>query len=326
MDKIIINITGVKMTIDRQSPLDLWRPLPGSYGEYFSIHGNYIAGVQAKRISVWLNGELQFEGISSWECCGYPLQIGSKIFWNNNIVDVGSEKPECIDILKELYENTEIPDPAVNVFAGYHPVTFAWSPHADLFLVSEEGQDQSGISTSRVLLIDLEASVRNILWEGNDFAPKAALVTNEYIIFGTRNISIFDLKGNFLTRLPGEQIPQRIHGSQNGEILLIQTYELITIWRTETWVQIGRIKGPWLNAALSPDAKIIYAIDFAGIMYGTTISETDSPMKIIDAPAPLATIDAGEEYLVASFSQGDPVRYAPRRDIDSIINNKQICQ
>jgi hypothetical protein len=323
MDKIIINISGVKMTIDRQSSLDLWQPLPGSYGEYFSIHGNCIAGVQANRISVWMNGELRFEGISSQECGGYPLHLGSKIFWNNNMVDVGPEKPECIELLKKgIFENSEIPDPAGNAFSGHHPVTFAWSPHADLLLVSEERHDQSGVSTSRVMFLDLETSVHRILWEGNDFAPKAALITSEYIIFGTRNISVFDLRGNLLTRIPGEQIPQRIHSSKNGEILLIQTHELITLWRTKTWTQIGRIKGPWLNAALCPDADIIYAIDFSGIMYGTTISETDSPMKIIETPAPLATIDAGEEYLVASFAQGDPVRYAPRRDIDTIIKNK----
>jgi hypothetical protein len=323
MDKIIINISGVKMTIDRQSSLDLWQPLPGSYGEYFSIHGNCIAGVQAKRISVWVNGELRFEGISSLECGGYPLHLGSEIFWNNNMVDVGQEKPECTElILKGLFENTEMPDPAGNMFSGYHPVTFAWSPHADLLLVSEEGKYQSGISTSRVILLDPEASKHCILWEGSDFAPKAALITGEYIIFGTRDISIFDLRGNLLTLIPGEQIPQRIHSSQNGEILLIQTYELITLWRTKTWTLIGRIKGPWLNAALSPDAEIIYAIDFSGIMYGTTISETDSPMKIIEAPAPLATIDAGEEYLVASFAQGEPVRYAPRKEIDTIIKNQ----
>jgi hypothetical protein len=311
------------MSIDQQSSKDLWRPLPGSYGEYFLIHGNDIAGVQAKRISIWQKGELSFEGISTWECGGYPLYLGTKIFWNNYLVDMASKKSECIDILKNrLSENTEIPDPTGSAGAGYHPVTFAWSPLADLFVLSEEGFDQSGNSNSRVTLLDMETLGQNVIWEGNDFAPKSVLITNEYIILGTRYISIFDLKGNLLTQLPGEQIPKRIHSSQNGEILLVQTHELITVWSTKTWKQIGRVKGPWLNAALSPDAEIIYAIDFSGILYATPISKDDNTMKILETPAPLATIDAGEEYLVASFAQGEPVRYAFRRDIDSLIKNK----
>lgn len=307
------------MTID-QSSQALWRPLSGSYGEYFSIHGNNVAGVQANRISVWQNGVLRFEGISTWQCGGYPLCHGSNIFWNNNMVDIGTENPESIDIMKKgFFENTERSDPTGKVNAGYHPVTFAWSPDADSFLVSVEGYDRSGISNSRVMLLDKESSLISNLWEGHDFAPKAAIITSEYIILGTRNTSIFDLNGKLLTQLLGEQIPQRIHISENGEILLIQTHESITLWSTKTWAQTGFVKGPWLNAALSPNAQIIYAIDFRGILYGTIVSDSTCPMKIIEDSEPMATIDAGNDYLVASFAHGDPVRWALKRDIDSII-------
>ncbi len=43
------------------------------------------------------------------------------------------------------------------------------------------------------------------------------------------------------------------------------------------------------------------------------------PMKKILASTPLAILDAGREYLLASFALGDPVRWALRRDIDSSI-------
>lgn len=307
------------MISDTNSP-DIWKPLPGSYGEYFSIHGSNVAGTQANRICVWKNGELKYEGFSHQECGSYPLWIGSLIFWNDDLIDIETGNLHCVDIMsKSFIENRDKPDPTGKTNAGYRPLTFAWSPDADFFLVSMEGFDKYGISHSRVLLLDKEGTLKNILWEGNDFAPKSASIDREYIILGSRDIAVFDLEGKLLTKLPGEQIPQRIHISDNRETILIQAYDSITLWRTKTWIKAGMRKGPWLNAALSPDALMIYAIDFAGNLYCAAVTDTIGPMIRIPAPAPLATVDAGTEYLVASFAQGDPVRWAPKIEIDSIV-------
>lgn len=312
----------IEMIIEQSSP-DLWSPLPGAYGEYFSIHGDDVAGVQANRIVVWQNGEIKYEGLSSTECGSYPIWNGSLIYWNDYWIDIETGHLHYIDIMKKgFFENLVIPDPTGKTNTGYRPITCAWSPDADFFIVSMEGFDKTGISHSRVILLDKKGTLRSILWEGNDFAPKAACINREYIILGTRDTTIFNLDGKLLNKLPGELIPQRIHFSENGATLFIQTYESIALWETGTWINIGLLKGPWLNATLSPDAGVIYAIDFGGNLSTAIVSDTIGPMKKIPVPAPLATIDAGTEYLVASFAHGDPVRRALKRDImGSIIKN-----
>lgn len=300
---------------------NLWTPLPGEYGEYFTINGTVIASVQANRFIIWKDGKKKYEILSSTGCGSYPLTIGSMIYWNDNCMDIETGDMHSLKILtKDFFENTVIPDPAVKVNSGYKPVTFAWSPESDFFLVSVEGFDSKGISHSRLLLLDQDGSLKFILWDGIDFAPKAVCITTEYIIAGTRDTMIFETDGKLLGTLPGELVSQRINISENGKLLFIQTYESITLWETGCWKRKGIIKGPWLNAALSPDGTMIYAIDFKGNLNAALISDSIEIMKPVPTPGPMATIDAGKEYIVGSFARGDPVRWAPKQDMDSSIN------
>jgi hypothetical protein len=299
---------------------NLWTPLPGDYGEFFSIHGKAVAGVQADRFILWKNGEKQFEALTSFECGSYPRWSDSMIFWNDNRLDLERNTVYNLGITKkDFFENPVVPDPMVNVNSGFKPVTFAWSVESDFFLVSVEGFDSKGISHSRLLLADQDGSLRNILWDGRDFAPKAICINSEYIIAGTRDTMIFKTDGKLTSVLPGDLVPQRIHLSENGKLLFIQNYESIELWETGSWERRGIIKGPWLNATMSPDGKMIYAIDFRGNLNAALVSDTTETMKPVPATDPMATIDTGNEYIVGSFAQGDPVRWALKEDFDSSI-------
>lgn len=299
---------------------NLWTSLPGEYGEFFSIHENAVAGVQANRFILWQDGKKKYEARSSIECGSYPRWADSEIYWNDNRLDLESGNVYNLDIKrKDFLENPDMPDPSLKIGTGYRPVTFAWSPSADFFLLSVEGTDKNGMAHSRVLLLEKDGSLRNTLWEGHDFAPKAACINSEYIIAGTREPVIFNTSGKLLVKLPGEMIPQRIHISDNASILLIQTYKSIILWETGSWSRKRVIEGPWLNAALSQDGEMIYAVDFKGKLSAAPVSDTFDVLKEIPAPSPIATIDAGSEYIIASFAQGDPVRWAIKEDLDSSI-------
>ncbi len=104
-----------------------------------------------------------------------------------------------------------------------------------------------------------------------------------------------------------------------SSVLFVQTHESISIWHTGSWLLKAVIKGPWLNAALSPGAGTMYAIDFEGNLYTADLLDERSPLKNIPVPDPLTTIDAGEEWLVAGFAKGDAVRRASRKAIDLFL-------
>jgi hypothetical protein len=303
-----------------QDIMNLWTPLPGEYGEFFTIHGSAVAGVQADRFILWQNGEKSFEVRTSMECGSYPRWADSTIFWNDNKLNIENKNFKSLNIMKkDFFENPIMPDPTMKVNSGYKPVTFAWSVESDFFLVSVEGFDSKGGSHSRLLLLNSDGTLKNILWDGRDFAPRAICINSEYIIAGTRDIMIFKTDGKPAGLLPGELVPQRMHISENGKLLLVQNHESIILWETGCWKRKGIIEGPWLNASLSPDGKMIYAIDFRGNLNVALFSDSVETMKPLPVPGPMATIDAGREYIVGSFARGDPVRWAPKHDIDSSI-------
>lgn len=298
----------------------LWTPLPGESGEFFSIHGSSVASVQANMFILYQDGKKKFEYRASTECGSYPVWLDSMIYWNENRLDLNTLKVQNLDKTKDDFlNNSDIPYPGGNGRTGNRPVTYAWSPLGDHFLMSEEGTDNNGKADSRLLLMKNDCSLLKILWEGSDFAPIAACISGGYIIAGTRQPMIFNSSGNLIVTLPGELIPKRIHISETGSTLFIQTYDSITLWETGTWIKKGIIKGPWLNAAMSHDGKMVYAIDFGGKLNIAAIQDEIGPMKKIVTPDLLATVDAGAEYIVASFANGDPVRWALRFDLDSLV-------
>jgi hypothetical protein len=304
----------------RQDPTSIWKPLPGYYGEFFSVQGKAVAGVQANRFIVWQDGEKKYEVLSSIECGSYARWSGSVIFWNDNRLDMQTGKIYNLDIMKrDFLENPDMPVPSVTTGTGYRPVTCAWAPHADFFVVSAEGSDKNSMAHSRVLLLEIDGSLKKNLWEGYDFAPKALCINGDYIIAGTREPMIFDHDGELLFKLPGELISQRIHISDSGSILLIQTYESVTLWETGTWIRKDIIKGPWLNAALSPDGDLVYAVSFEGKLFLAPVSDTIGEIQELAIPAPIATVDAGSEYIIASFAREEPVRWALKKDLESSL-------
>jgi hypothetical protein len=130
---------------------------------------------------------------------------------------------------------------------------------------------------------------------------------------------VFDREGNLLETLPGDLLPKRIHLAEDGAVLFVQTHQSVTLWHTDPWQVKAVIKGPWLNAALSPGAGTVYAIDFEGNLYIADLLDERSPLKKIPVPDPLTTIDAGEEWLVAGFANGDAVRRASRKAIEDFL-------
>jgi len=298
---------------------ELWKPLPGNSGEYFAVQDNCIAGAQANRLTVWCEEEKVFEGYAPVSCDGYPQWKADSVFWNNSRIDLRERQRFPLADLKDTVFGVAERF-ALSVKPNMkRPVTFAWSPDAENFLYTVEDNSDAPDSKAQALLSDKDGCNQRLLWEGKDFAPRSACIGENRIALGTRNPMIFDREGKLLETLAGDLLPERIRLSEDGSVLFVQTYESVTLWHTKSWQVKAVIKGPWLNAALSPGAGTLYAIDFEGNLYTADLLDERNPLKKIPVPDPLTTVDAGEEWLVAGFARGDAVRRASRKGIDLFL-------
>jgi hypothetical protein len=298
---------------------ELWKPLPGNSGEYFAVQDNCIAGAQANRLTVWCEEEKVFEGYAPVSCDGYPQWKADSVFWNNSRVDLRERQRFPLADWKDTVFGVAEKF-ALSVKPNMkRPVTFAWSPDAENFLYTVEDNSDAPDSKAQALLSDKDGSNQRLLWEGKDFAPRSACIGENRIALGTRNPMIFDREGKLLETLAGDLLPERIRLSEDGSVLFVQTYESVTLWHTESWQVKAVVKGPWLNAALSPGGGTLYAIDFEGNLYTGDLLDERGSLRKIPIPDPLTTIDAGEEWLVAGFAKGDAVRRASRKDIDLFL-------
>lgn len=298
---------------------DFWKSLPGTGGEYFSLHDDCIAGAQANRLTVWCGEDKVFEGYSPVACDGYPCWKADSVFWNNNRINLLERRQLPLENLKETVYGIadRDPDPAKTMMQ--RAVAFAWSPDAESFLFTAELNSDATGRRARAVLSDKNGKDEKLLWEGNDFAPGSACIGKKWIVLGTRNIMIFDTGGKLIKTLPGDLLPKRIHMAEDESVLFVQTYESIKIWHTGSWLLKAVIKGPWLNAALSPGAGTMYAVDFEGNLYTVDLLDERGSLRKIPVPDPLTTVDAGEEWLVAGFARGHAVRRASRKDIDLFL-------
>jgi hypothetical protein len=297
----------------------LWKPLPGNSGEYFAVHDNCIAGAQANRLTIWCDEEKVFEGYSPVSCDGYPQWKADSVFWNSSCVNLRERRQFPLTNLERSVLGVEENDALLVKPNGKRQVAFAWSPDAERFLYTVEDNSDTRDPKAQAFLSDMEGGSQRLLWEGQDFAPRTACIGKSRVALGTRNPMIFDREGQLLETLRGDLLPERIHLSEDGSMLFVQTYEAVTLWHTESWKAKAVIKGPWLNAAWSSGSGKVYAIDFAGNLYTADLLDPGSQLKKIPVPDPLTTIDAGEEWLIAGFAKGDAVRRAFRKDIDLIM-------
>jgi hypothetical protein len=297
----------------------LWKPLPGNSGEYFSFHDNCIAGAQANRLTVWCDEEKVFEGYSPVSCDGYPQWKADVVFWNSSCVNLRERLQSPLTNLQRSIFGVEEKGTLPVKPNGKRQVAFAWSPGAERFLYTVEDNSDTRDPKAQAFLSDVEGSNQRLLWEGQDFAPRAACIGKNRVVLGTRNPMIFDREGTLLETLSGDLLPKRIHLAEDESVLFVQTYQSATLWHTEPWKMKAAIKGPWLNAALSPEAGTVYAIDFEGNLYAADLRNERNPLKKIPVPDPLNSIDAGKEWLVAGFAKGDAVRRASRMAIDGLL-------
>jgi hypothetical protein len=307
----------------KKSARDLWKPLPGNSGEYFSVHGHCIAGAQSNRLTVWCNEDKVFEGYAPVSCDGYPLWKADSVFWNDSRIDLRERQLVPLGNLKENILGVPESDAHPATPNGKRPVSFAWSPDAEYFLYTAEDSSDTPDPKAQAFFSEKDGSGEKLLWEGYDPVPHSACIGENWMVLGTRNPMVFDREGKLLQTLPGGMLPKRIHLSNDGTVLSIQTHESVTLWHTDSWQVKAVIKGPWLNAAMSPGGGTLYAIDFEGYLYTGDLLDERSELRKIPVPAPLTTIDAGEEWLVAGFAKGNAVRRASRKAIDVFLTGSE---
>lgn len=286
-----------------------WITIPVGYGEDFAIQGNRIAGAQGNRLSIRTGTGSIKEIQSSQRECGYPRWIGRLVYWGDGWVDAETGDHVHISEIEKVFIKGTNVSSTIDGPANYIPVTYAWAPDGNYVLASLSWIGE-GTGASRLILIHKDGTLKNILWEGYEFAPKAAWIGKHWIAAGTRNPSIYDLNGTLLTTLSGKLMPERMEADENETVLLIHSYDGVTFWDTDNWQRIAVVNGAWLDASISPDGETAALIDFEGRLFFTRIRDEKATLNRVELTDPLASISMGRDYVVAAFSTGDPVRMA----------------
>lgn len=286
-----------------------WITVPVGHGEDFAIGETGIAGAQGNRLSIRTGTGSIKETWSPRRECGFPRWIGTYVYWGDGWVDAESGDYAHIgEIDKAFIEGTSVSS-TINGPGNYAPVTYAWAPDAS-FVLASVGWVGEGSAPSRVISIHKNGTLKNVLWEGYELAPKAAWVGKQWIAVGTRNTSVYDLNGMPVASLGGKLLPERIEANENETVLLIHSYDGVAFWDTHNWQRKAVIDGAWLDASISPDGETAALVDFEGRLFITGTRDEKAALNKIEGAGPLASVSIGRDCLVAAFSTGDPVRMA----------------
>ncbi|HMD20582.1 MAG TPA: hypothetical protein VKH40_09680 [Alloacidobacterium sp.] len=184
-----------------------------------------------------------------------PRFVGQKVYWG----------PGFFDLVSGEYRLLENAQPAMWPGGGERAHVYAWSPTGDRLV--------GGFSTgnpnhpTRVTLFGGEtgATVAS-LWEGNRLPPQAAWVGEHAVVVGLSSPEVFDHSGEHVATiaLDGANVAA-IDAPGNERWLMVLDLNRTISWiDTATWTILDVWSGPWLHAAVSPDGRLIVALEAWG--------------------------------------------------------------
>jgi len=160
------------------------------------------------------------------------------------------------------YEAIQSALPARYPGGGERAQAYAWSPHGERLLASFSTGKSS--HPTRVTLLDgMSGRVLAELFHGSSSAPQAAWLGARALVAGFENPRVYDHTGTPLAELGlGAAVVVSIAATDDERRLLAVDLNRGIAWiDTDTWTILDRWPGPWLHAAVSPDGRLVAAIE-----------------------------------------------------------------
>lgn len=294
--------------------LGAWRALPGGWAATLAVDGERTAAAAAGRITVW-EGEREIAEATTATRVGRPRFAGERVLWGAGALDLASGRYRAVEgigaaLVEGTGETPGLPDWPLPQGRGYVPTAYAWSPDGEMLVASASWGGPPGPPAARVVLVTAAGEHRATLWQASDLAPTAAWVGHSALVVGCRQPRVFDLQGQELATLEGVTPPVRIEASADESRLLVVEHGRLALWRTADWSELVTHQGAWLDASLSPDGRLLAAVDFEGRLRIAAVAEQWRELTRPALPAAITGLALGEERLAATFADGDALRRA----------------
>ena len=235
--------------------IDSWRVRPSDGGASLALDQDRMAIASSARLCVWQGGTRVANVEALFSSPGIPRFVGQKVYWG----------PGFLDLVSGEYRRLENAQPTMWPGGGERAHVYAWSPSGDRLVASFSTGDPNHPVRATLFSGETGATVAS-LWEGNRLPPQAAWVGEHAAVVGLNTPEVFDHSGKHIATivLDGANVAA-IDAPRNERRLMVLDLNRTISWiDTATWGILDTWSGPWLHASVSPDGRLVAALEAWG--------------------------------------------------------------
>jgi hypothetical protein len=274
----------------------IWNPLEGGAGTLLAACGTITAAAQVGELTLWSQEVVVSRTAAGAANPARPRIIGDRAYWGPYVVEVDSGAP-----------GARLTPPAP---PGYEQTAHAWAPDGRAAVVAARRTGPGGRSPAVVALLDSSGGQTAVLWEADDLAPTALAFGPDHVVIGTRGPRVFDRAGRPVRTLPADTAPFRIDVDQGGGRILVAEHATLTVWDLAAEAEVGRRRGNWVDASLTPDGTRVVTVEFSGRIGVYRASPGLPTAAELEADAPALAVAATDDRVAAAFVRPPAIRTA----------------
>lgn len=287
-----------------------WQPLESGHGLKLALKGEYTAAAESGRLSIWKGRHLVAQTEPKIDVQpGFPRFCSSgQVGWGRVLFE---PKAQILTSEKFLFDNLAENTPAFSYpMAWYRPKSCAWSSDGRKMVVSAAWTGPRGPLPTKVILCNADGSRIATLFEGEEQAPESLWFGEKWVAAGFTKPLIYNFQGKLIQSLDANTPPVRLETSSDEGRLLVHEFGRTTVWDTQHWSIVARWSRLFLDAAMTPDGKHVFATDMDGKLFLAICQPDTTPLINIPTPDPVSYIAIDQQRIVATFLKGEPLRTA----------------
>ena len=230
--------------------IDSWRVRPSDGGALLALDQDRMAVASSARLSVW-QGDTRVASVEVvFQSPGIPRFVGQKVYWDRFLDWVPGEERR----LKMLSPRCGSEEENAHMSCVVSVTGCRRFQHR-----------RSESSGTRYFSGETGVTIAS-LWEGNRLPPRAAWVGEHAAVVGLSSPEVFDHSGKHVATiaLDGANVASIDAPRNERRLMLLDLNRTISWIDTAKWAILDVWSGPWLHAAVSPDGRLVVALEAWG--------------------------------------------------------------
>jgi hypothetical protein len=266
--------------------IEPWQPLPDGAGTVLAVAGDVRVAAQSGRLRAWRGLRPLWQVEVGEPNPARPTVLADRVLWG----------PFAVDLDTGAVTDVPFARPA----AGFAQTAHAWSSDGTVAVAAGRRRDRAGSPRPAAAWLLGDAGPIT-LWSGVDVPPVAVFADPRLVVVGHRHPEVHNTEGVLLRSLDGVTSAQRIDGHA-GRLLVVEAGAL-SVWDPAAGTLLGRLRGGWVDACLTPDGALVLAADMAGNLCRLTVASGLLDNVEIPADGPVVGVATDGEVLLASFAR-----------------------